>query len=59
MINSVLTSFVGAFAALLILAEIQHPNRWLRYLIAFVVGILLAVLLGWLLQHVLAFFHQI
>jgi hypothetical protein len=51
MLNA-LAAFVGAFAALVALAEIQSTNKAIRYLGAFVVGAILAVVLGWLLRWV-------
>lgn len=54
MIPNAVAAFVGAFAALFVLAEVQMPSKWLRYLIAFVAGllatVLLAMLVGWIVN---------
>jgi hypothetical protein len=49
-IQSAVAAFVGAFAALVALAEIQSANKLLRYVGAFLVGVLLTVVLSWLLS---------
>lgn len=49
------SAFCGAFAAMVALAEIQSSSKVIRYLAAFVVGLVLAVLFGLLvgwLAHV-------
>lgn len=51
--GTVVAAFLGCFAAMLALAETGGiPNKVVRYLAAFVVGviaaILLAMLLGWI-----------
>ena len=52
MIATALAAFVGCFTAVAVLAEVQNPNKALRYFFAFVVGLVVAVLLalfvGWL-----------
>lgn len=41
-------AFVGAFTALVVFAEFAViANRLVRYLVAFVCGMLLTVMLGW------------
>ena len=59
MIQSAVAAFVGAFAALFVLAEVQMPSKWLRYLVAFVAGILAAVLLAMLVGWVAHTFPRI
>lgn len=59
MITTAIACFVGAFAAMLALAEIQHSNRFVRYLLAFIVGVLVTALLTWFLQFLLTFFHRV
>lgn len=44
---------IGALSAMIAMAEVQIASKWLKYLVALVVGVLLALLLGlvwsWLL----------
>jgi uncharacterized membrane protein YGL010W len=52
MISNALAGFVGAFAALLVLAEISAANKIVRYFAALVVGVVVTFLLAWLVQWV-------
>ncbi len=56
--NITVQAFVGAFAAIAVLAEIQASNKVIRYLAAFVVGLLAAVLLGLLVGWIGAHFPR-
>ena len=56
---SVVSAFAGCFAALLVLAEVQAQSKVVRYLAAFVVGILVAVLLGLLVQWIASTFARV
>lgn len=58
MIQNAVVAFVGAFSALLVLAEVQMPSKWLRYLVAFVVGIVVAILLSMLVHYVAGLFGR-
>jgi ABC-type uncharacterized transport system permease subunit len=48
----VIQAFLGAFAAMVALAEVRHENKLLRYLFALIVGLVVAVVLsivaGWI-----------
>lgn len=59
MIQPAIAAFVGCFSALLVLAEIQAGNKLLRYLAAFVVGILVTLGLAWLLGLIVAAFARV
>jgi hypothetical protein len=59
MISEAIAAFVGAFSALAVLAEITASNKIIRYLAAFVCGILVTVLLAWFLGWVAGVFAQI
>ncbi len=49
MLNTIV-AFVGAFAALLVLQEIQFQNKLIRYVAALLAGALLTVVLGMVLR---------
>jgi len=61
MIVTAVAAFVGAFSALAVLAEIASPpmNKALRYFVAFVVGILVAILLALVVQWVAGMFGRV
>lgn len=46
MIATALASFIGAFAALLVLAEIHADNKLVRYFAALIVGVVVTVVLA-------------
>lgn len=59
MIAQSIAAFVGCFAALLVLAEVQVSNRILKYLAAFVVGVVVDVVLSGFLSWVVAQFARV
>jgi thiamine transporter ThiT len=59
MIAFAVGAFVGCFAAMVTLAEITMPNKLVRYVVAFIAGALLAVILGFFLNWVAGLFHHI
>jgi F0F1-type ATP synthase assembly protein I len=58
MIAVAVAAFVGAFAALVALAEIQAASKPVRYFAAFVVGLVAAVLLGLLVGWIAGLMGQ-
>lgn len=42
-----LAGFVGAFAALVALAEVQMSNKWLRYVVGALLTVVLSMVLRW------------
>jgi hypothetical protein len=58
MILTAVACFVGAFSALLAMAEVQTSNKWFRYLAAFLVGFVVTVLLALFLTWVAGLFAQ-
>jgi hypothetical protein len=55
MIPTVIAPFLGCLAALIALAEISHPNKLIRYGLALLLGLVVAILLslafGWITSH--------
>ena len=58
MIQTAVAAFVGAFGALVALAEITAQNKLVRYVGAFLVGVVLTVLLSWLLGWLASIFAR-
>lgn len=54
MFHAALAAYVGCFAAFVALAEVKAENKWVRYLLALLVGGLLTWGLAWLLAKVIA-----
>lgn len=54
MIQTAVAAFVGALAALIVLAEIQMASRWVRYAVCLLVGLVITILLGLLLEWIVA-----
>lgn len=46
MIQNVVAAFIGCFTAQVVLAEVQHPSKAVRYSLAFIAGLLAAVLMA-------------
>ncbi len=59
MFASAVAAFVGCFAAMVALAEVQLPNKWLRYLAALVIGVLITFGLAWVLERVAEVFARV
>lgn len=59
MFQTAIAAFVGAFAALVALAEVQHPNKVIRYVIALLAGTVLAFILAFVLQWLAHIFGQV
>jgi len=53
------SAFVGAFAAIVSLELFSGQPRWVRYLAAFVCGLLIAVALDWFVGIVAGAFARI
>ena len=49
MIQYAIAAFLGAFSALLVLAEVTVTNKLLRYFVALLAGALVTVVLSWAL----------
>jgi hypothetical protein len=50
MIQYAIASFIGAFSALLVMAEVAVSNRLLKYFVALLAGALVTVVLSWVLE---------
>lgn len=59
MFTAAVAAFVGCFAAMVALAEVQLPNKWLRYLLALLVGVLITFGLAWVLEKVSGVFSRV
>ena len=59
MIETTVAAFVGAFAVMLALTEIQLGNKWVKYLVAFVVGLPVAVLLSYFVHWIASLFAHL
>jgi fatty-acid desaturase len=49
MIQYAVAAFIGAFSALLVMAEVVIQNRILKYFVALLAGALVTVVLSWAL----------
>lgn len=54
MIANAVAGFLGAFAALVVIAEVQMQNKLIKYLVALLAGALLTVILAAVLAWMLA-----
>lgn len=52
--QAAIAGFVGALSALIVMAEIQMANRWAKYLVCLIVGLVLTIILGFILDWVVA-----
>jgi hypothetical protein len=59
MLQFAVGAFVGAFSALLALAEVQNSNKLVRYFFALVVGLIVTVVLSLVVAWVLGLFHRV
>lgn len=61
MIQYAIAAFVGCFASQVILAETASMPRekWVRYLAAFMLGVLLTLALAWLLTKLVGAFAHV
>lgn len=59
MIQAGMAAFAGCFAALVVLAEIQMQSKLARYIVCFVVGILVTLAALWALEAVARAFRLI
>jgi len=58
MFQTAVACFVGAFSAIVTIAEVQVSNKILKYLAAFLIGFIATVLLAFLLVWVSGLFAQ-
>jgi hypothetical protein len=59
MIPNAISAFVGCFAALLVMGEIQAGSKLIKYLAAFACGLAVTVLLSWLCAWVVSLFGHV
>jgi len=59
MFSAALSAFVGCFAAMIALAEVQIANKLLKYLVALVCGVIITFLLALVLAWVARIFGQV
>ncbi len=59
MIYTAVAAFIGAFAALVSFTEITANSKTFRYVAAFIVGLVLAVVLVWVAHWVAGVFHHV
>jgi hypothetical protein len=59
MFQNAVAAFVGCFSAFVALAEIPATNKAIRYLAAFVLGIVVTFVLAWLCGWVAGVFAHI
>ncbi len=56
MIDTAVAAFIGAYSALVVMAEITIANKLVKYLVAALAGLILTVLvalvLGWITGHI-------
>ena len=57
--ETLVAAFVGAFAAVLALTEVQLGNKWLKYALAFIVGLPVAVLLSYFVHWIASLFAHL